>query len=451
MLAKKISRREMLKGLGMAAAGAALAACAPPGVAPAPAVPTVEKVTPAPAKVVFELWANDAIWPVYVSIMERFEELHPDIKIDAIRGVGGTWPYIQKLLTKIAAGDTPDVMKMQSNFFDQFAMRDVFLPLDDLVERDAVDLDRSFPISVELGRYKGQLQCMPTQMVSNAIFYNKDLFDEAGVEYPSAGWTWDDLLEKALALTRGEGSDKVYGFFCEFWGGGFWLPHFVWSNGGEYWSEDGTQCLADSEEFIQAADFYFSLRNKHGVTPSAAAVGSDPSLGSGQGTFAAGRAAMLYAGSWATTSLVKLKAFDWDIVAHPVSPGGKVMAAVQQAGLCISRTSKAVGAAWEFVKFVAGAEGNALLATGGFWIPARMDVAKANSDYLGKNWDAWFEILKRGRLDPGAAIGRLNPKKGQQAWEALSQELGGAYGEAKSVEDACRDGAAAATEILQSA
>lgn len=472
---KKLTRREMLKLIGAGTAGLAgsslLAACAPEPVEPEVLKETVvvketvevekqvevevEKVVTAVPeerqKVVFEVWANDNIWPMWLTMMLEFTQAHPEVEIETNRTVGGTGPYRQKLLTQLAAGDASDVMHTQTALFGDFAIRDAFLPLDDFIAADDVDLDQYFPATIEFGKFSGQQQAMPLQAVCSAVYYNKSHFDGAGLDYPSAGWTWDEMLEMAIAMTKGEGADSVYGFHYSFWGGNWYMPAFVWSNGGEFWSEDGTKCLADSEEFIEATQFYFDLRNEHAVSPTEAAVGADPSLGSSSGTFAAGRSAMVYSGTWSGTGMLDIEDFDWDIVVPPVpESGAKLVPAANMEGPAVSRTTKVPEGAWKWVKFVTGAEGQRISAEAGFWIPAIPEVAAAHTDYMDKNWQAFLDVLAYSRKEPAPTISGLN-ERGAEAWEALTQELGGAYGQAKSVEDACVDGAAAANKVLQSA
>lgn len=95
--------------------------------------------------------------------------------------------------------------------------------------------------------------------------YNQDLFDAAGLPYPSADWGWEDLERAAAALTQGEGPNKTYGVYADSWWG-VWLP-YVWQNGGDLISEDGSACTLAQPPAVEALEWWASL-NRQGFSPN---------------------------------------------------------------------------------------------------------------------------------------------------------------------------------------
>jgi len=154
--------------------------------------------------------------------LAHFVQENPDIQIDLIQ-TGGT-QYQVKLATMLAGGVAPDLFMVHEAMFPTLAENGLILPLDDLVAEDPeLDLDAFFPAVVEQCRYKGVLYKLPVGFNTVVMYYNCDMFDEAGLDYPSDDWTWDDMLRMARRLTRRDeqGRPTQYGVM----GVGPWLTY----------------------------------------------------------------------------------------------------------------------------------------------------------------------------------------------------------------------------------
>jgi multiple sugar transport system substrate-binding protein len=108
------------------------------------------------------------------------------------------------------------------------------------------------------------------------VYYNKNLFDQAGVAYPQAGWSWDDFLKAAQALTKdtnGDGATDQYGVGTEL--EAIRLAPFVWQNGGEIVDDPAkpTRLALDTPAATEAFQWFVDLQVKHHVAPDATGPG----------------------------------------------------------------------------------------------------------------------------------------------------------------------------------
>src|ERR1051325_4721750 len=120
-------------------------------------------------------------------------------------------------------------------------------------------------------RADGKLYGLPSDFSTIVMFYNQDLFDKYGVEYPREDWTWSDYLDKARQLTRdtdGDGHTDIWGTMntnaYNRW------PAWVWMNGGELFTPDNKICTLDDPKCIEGLRFYLDLSCKHHVAPTPA-------------------------------------------------------------------------------------------------------------------------------------------------------------------------------------
>jgi len=149
-------------------------------------------------------WGDTTTMAKYAILEEALEADNPgiDLKVDILP----MQSYDRKLPVMIASGTAPDLFECvpeRAASFPSFATKNAFLPLDPLVERDGVDLDQWFASVIQSCRYDSVLYVLPKKISTPAcIHYNMDLFDAAGLPYPTRDWTWDDCLAMAKALTK---------------------------------------------------------------------------------------------------------------------------------------------------------------------------------------------------------------------------------------------------------
>jgi len=281
-------------------------------------------------------------------LIQRFEQLHPEIDIKPI------WvpalQYYPKLKTLIAAGQPPDL----------FTCGDVWIAyqlpflydITDFVQRDAlqIDLEDIYPELLDACRWNDRYYFLPRWFNISLLYYNKSLFDEAGVAYPTAEWTWDDYTRAGQALTQKDrdGRVRIWGSKITHLWWGEWLI-LVRQSGGRLFNEELTQCLLDTPEAIRGLQFYFDKVYRYGFAPA-------PGYGPDRG-FASGKIAMDFGGhtgDWVTYN--DIPSLNWDIEILPEGPvtrrGGEL--AIDAIG--ISKSTKHPSEAWEFVKFMSSVE-----------------------------------------------------------------------------------------------
>ena len=196
----ELSRRAFLQNVALGMGVLALAACTP-------AAPASEGGSPAasgdPVPALLRAGAGEEDF--FNRVIDTFEEQHPDIKVNRVFAPGGS-DYITKLDLMIAGGDPPAIYApFSSRGYRYYAARGLSQELDDLVARDNIDLADFHPDGMKGCHWDGKLCALPLDLWPHVIFYNKTLFQEAGVDAPPTdwtdkSWTYDTFREKAIAL-----------------------------------------------------------------------------------------------------------------------------------------------------------------------------------------------------------------------------------------------------------
>jgi multiple sugar transport system substrate-binding protein len=289
--------------------------------------------------------------------IEAFEAAHPDISVELESADFAT--YYTRLNTNLAAGRAPDVFMMSGAYFYAGAMRNAFKDLGPYLEQSGIDLGDYFTED-ENSLYQGRILAVPEELDILALAYNKDLYDEAGVDYPTEAWTWDDLLDAATKLTRTTSDgQQTYGIYSvnniqEMWG------NLVKQNGGSFLTEDKTQAAINTPEAQEAIQFAVDLIHEYGVSPSAQGVSSLPGyIESGGSPFMTGLVAMKFQGNYELGILLESDAFAWDVVTMPERKikGGL---AWSQAWVMYEQTQQP-DAAWQFIEFMLSEEANQVI------------------------------------------------------------------------------------------
>jgi len=284
--------------------------------------------------------------------------------------------YVDKLLTRIAGRAAPDIICTEVDLFVTFQTKDVLLDLTPYVSGDPeFNLKDFYPQIIDRFTVDGKIYCIPRDTAPFAcVYYNKKLFDEAGVPYPTDDWTVDEMLEKAKALTKRDRDGMVtqYGFYAWAW------QNFVYAFGGSLVDnvKKPTRCVLDSKESMEGLQFYTDLINKHRVQPSAIAM-SNLAMGV-QGMFMTGRLAMFSSGIWETPGLRKIATFDWDVAMFPKGPTGIRGFGTGGSGYCILKDTKYPKEAFYVIKALTSRSAQTELAQTGLAQPAIIDIAKSS-------------------------------------------------------------------------
>jgi len=287
-------------------------------------------------------------------IIRRFEEANPDVKVQ-LEPVSGN-DYYARLLTQIAAGDAPDIMNIGDDAVPRFVESDAFIPLQSFIDDSNFDTSVYLSGLLDPGTLDGELYFLPKDYSPLAVYYNERIFDENGVDYPEDGWTWDDFLATAQALTiddNGDGTPETWGIQLPGpWTTGF--EYWVAAAGGQLISDDGSTYLGymDSEEVISAVEFYQSLYTEFGVAPPPADMSA---FGGGNAEFDNGQAAMRIFGRWPQSGMMENPNIDLGVVGVPA--GAERANVLFWGGFGIFSGTEHPDEAWRFLQFYAGPDG----------------------------------------------------------------------------------------------
>jgi multiple sugar transport system substrate-binding protein len=279
---------------------------------------------------------------------------------------------LARLATSFAGGTPPDLFLLNYRYYGQFASKGVLEPIEDRVEgSDVFQEDDFYEEALQAFRFDGTLTCLPQNISSLVVYYNKDLFRKAGVAEPKAGWTWADMVAAAKKLTT-TGKTKVYGLGVE--PVVIRLAPFVWSAGGELVDDDEspTHFTLDSPEAQEAMADFFELRLVDEVIPSEEEAESEDL----ETRFLNGRLAMLLESRRATPTFRSIKTFDWDVA--PLPQHEEAASILHADGYCMTKSSKNKDTAWDFMEFALGPDGAAIVAESGRTVPSLKEVAESD-------------------------------------------------------------------------
>mgnify|MGYP005841557111 CR=1 FL=1 len=392
---RRFSRRTFI--VGLATAGAYLAACSPsqpatptpaptpattkPAAAPTQAAPPKAEAKPSVGEVTIEVWPNahiggiEAIWG---KIAREFESRNPGVKVKEL-----CIPHNEaeaKILTSIAGNVPLDLVYVHPMWCATFATKSTIVDIDSYVKKDwtAAQLDDFYGGAIAYFNWDRKLWAMPYYSGPNTWYYNKDLLKQAGLEdpwdlYKKGEWTLQKFAEYAAKLTSGSGQNKVYGaseVSRTIRVQSVWL----WGHGGDVWSEDMKQTVINSDGACKGWDYLADLVKK-GIAPTRAESAALP--GGEIGAFNSARIAFYYN---IRGNVYNFKqGVNYGVAPHHKMPDGKEYNRDGPNALGITKLSKHRDSAWEFLKFSVG-RGNEIMVEGKASAPVSRSVAK------GKVW-----------------------------------------------------------------
>ncbi|SHK17558.1 ABC transporter substrate-binding protein [Paramaledivibacter caminithermalis] len=291
----------------------------------------------------FATWDSGDALKIQQEIAKKFEEQNPGVKVQVEAYADG---FDQKLVASFGAKNPPDVMYMWD-----FPTYHVSLePLDDYIAKSSeLNIDDIYSGLFNYSSINGKIYGIPAGFTSHVIYYNKDLFDAAGLEYPKAGWTWDDLRKMAKNLT--DKNKKQYGFAVPGSPDPYDFEQFVWSNGSSYISPDGKtiEGYMNSKETKEVVKMFVDMLRER----TALKLGGDIS---GSKTFKSNKLAMYESGIWPLNGIKEAK-INFGVAPLPSFGRNKPACSVLSvSAVAMAKDSKNKDLAWEFIKFYAAEE-----------------------------------------------------------------------------------------------
>jgi multiple sugar transport system substrate-binding protein len=339
---KQFSRRDFLKAAAATSGAVAL------GIAPALSRGVVfgqDQITltighhwDAPFKPVQDEW--DA----------NFMADNPDITIENIYN---TWADHNTIVpTWAAAGELPDIIYVHGSRAYPWAREGILLNIQSYADADTeFDVDGIFPEALRLYKYEDEIHSLPYDHGPVILGYNKTMFDEVGMDYPSEEWTMDDFREAALALTiPGErwGYSGYYGTINL--GNESGVAHLgPW--GGATFNDDETGLVIDSDESRAALEWWFSMMHTDHAIPNELERGSFTA-----GVYLSGLVGMFGLATWGTPEMAEFATFEWDVAPWPMGPEGRATGSFGS-GFGATRDSANPDAAWRYLSAYLNVEG----------------------------------------------------------------------------------------------
>jgi len=379
---RKLARRDFLKLAGAAAAGGALAACAPVQSSPTP-------TSLGPARLVYQDWRTEWFPPMAQAMLDEFHAAHPNIRVFYTPDPEG---LREVMPAAFEAGTAPDVFQGCCDYFPAWGQKGYTLDLAPYVK---ADLDQATIAEWDAAQYRsfflpdGRQFGLPKYHGALALYYNRDLFDQYGVDYPTAAWTHDDYLAALRRLTRdqdGDGQTDLWGstltpiydriqIHVNAWGGHFVDP------------ADPARCRLSEPEAVRAVEWLRARYWDDRVMATTLALQKvEP-----RQAFASGRVAMVEDGSWALRDILTQARFQVGVAPFPAGPARRATLATTD-GYAIYAGTQHPEAAWELLKFLTSKEYGRAMARTNFLQPARASLVDEWAGFVQAEFPAQTDL-----------------------------------------------------------
>ncbi|MCX7799574.1 MAG: sugar ABC transporter substrate-binding protein, partial [Fimbriimonadales bacterium] len=304
------------------------------------------------------VWVTDNN-PVRAEQVALFNRLNPDLELV----IDPANTDQQKVIVQSIGGVGPDLFDTYGReSAEAYVASGIAWDITDEMLKAGIDVPKIiWPVAVPSCVVNGRVYGFPCNVNANAIWFNKDVFDRAGVPYPKPGWTWDEFIETAKKLTiRDErGRAKQFGLYWD-WNA---TRDLIYQHGGRYFNETATVCTLDTPEAIAGMRLSHDLMYRHRIAPTPneeAALSTQGGWGSGGITFLmSGRVAMAYGGRWWLNLMRKQKGLRLGVVEIPYAKERVTVGGAR----CtfVNKNSPNREKALRFIKFLASREYNELL------------------------------------------------------------------------------------------
>jgi multiple sugar transport system substrate-binding protein len=362
----RLSRRELLRNTALVTGGVALS-----GLGLGTSAKAQE-----PVKLRVQNWFSEGDigdWQIGLDLVKAAYP-HIDVALEFV-------PYsdtVTRTLVGASADDLPDIIMCSTDHTPSLVTSGVLMDLSQNIDADGdVDTADIAPGIAQGFHMFDRWWGFPYDQSTFGIYYNKDMFDAAGVSYPPSfgetPWTWEQFVEAAIKLTKPNG---------EQWGVTWSTPlmyqyltsNFIYSAGGRNFAEDLKSCAIGSPEAAEGVQFMVDLIHKHKVAPTPAELAGD-----GVNYFESGLAAMRLDGQWALGQTSRNVDFGFDLSYLPIGKENRLVTG--GSGFAISSTTKYPEAAWQFLKAFTSSDTLAkMIGATGRGIPARLSATQSYVD-----------------------------------------------------------------------
>jgi multiple sugar transport system substrate-binding protein len=312
----------------------------------------------------------------YQTLVTAYEDRNPDVQIELIH-IPGQREYRTRLASDFAAGTPADVVLINYRRLGPFVAKSAIEPLGPYLEKSKlISKDAFYPQAIEPFTWQGQVMCIPQNLSSLVVYYNKSMFDQSGVTYPKTDWTWEDFLATAQKLTRdldGDGKTDQHGLGFEISLARF--APFIWQHGGQVVNNTytPTRLALDHPLSLDAIRWVVELQTRHHVVPDAEQEESEDS----ESRFLNGRLGMYLNSRRGVPTYREIKDFEWDIA--PLPHDVHTASLVHSDAYCMPSTVKNKDLVWQFIEFANSVDGQTIIAASGRTVPSLRSVAESQA------------------------------------------------------------------------
>ncbi len=324
--------------------------------------------------------SDPAILKILNDNLRAIEGRHPGMKVELVN-----IPYNNfqdKITTMMAGGNAPDVISLDVNNFVELYLRGVLEDLTPYFKKDGMDAKAFYPTVLNRFSPGGKLYALPSDLAPfGLVYYNKKIFDEAGVPYPTSKWSWPEpFLSICKKLVKKDANGKIVRWA---WGDPYGTeanPFFL-SDGGYFTDSETnpTRLALDSPQALESFGFRWDLIWTYHVSPEPAQIQAFNFGPGAESMFVNGQVAMMPSGIWHTPNFLLHKDLSFDVVEFPWGPHHTRGWGCGGAGYAVWLGAKDKEKAWILVKEMAGEETLARLANTGLIQPALVQVAKSDA------------------------------------------------------------------------
>ncbi len=397
--------RRAALGLG-AAVGltALLAGCAagPTGGADEDYTPPASDLA---AEITYSFW-DASQQPAIEANIEAFHELYPNITVNLdVTPWGDYWTKIQ---TQASSDTLPDLFWLNGPNIQLYASNDKVAPVTALVDGGHLDLADYPSALVDLYNVDGVQYGVPKDFDTIGLWYNTAIFEQAGVEVPTADWTWDDLSEAANAISEALGDQGIYGVAAGMDGQTTYY-NTIFQAGGEVITAAGESGYAEpaTQEGLQ---FWTDLLAS-GASPSMQQLTDTP----GDQWFTSGKVAMYYGGSW-FRGAIGGSPVEADVQVAPLPQGEERATVIHGVANVVAANSENKQAARALQAFLASEEAQRQQGEVGSIIPAFAGTQSTFAESLpGVDLQVFLDAVEYAKPLPVS--------KNSSAWNAFEAEL----------------------------
>lgn len=390
----------------------------------------------------FTVWDGDESLRVIRRVLKDFEAQHPGIKVK-LENFSDYNLYHQKMLVQYAANVAPDVAMMDMGHFQALAKRKALLPLNPFFEKTpGFNIEEFYKSIVDAHSYQGTCYVLPRDIAPmGLIYYNKRLFDEAGIPYPDGTWTWDfkprpELREKDFIwvcqqLTKKDKDiNKTRWAFASGWPE-LLAKTFAFSSGG-FTADDiekPTKVTFGSPEMVRGYQYASDFMNKLGYMPNSTET-SASLMATTQQLFARQKIAMYQNGIWEVPRMREMlkpgskEFFEWDITLFPGYAKGKKAAPTGGSGYSIFSSTPHPEAAWKLVSFMSGPVAMTAMAKAGIAQPAIRSLALTKDVWLPGPNTPKDQMYPPSRIVTDQAVQHVVWEPNSEYWPSTVERMG---------------------------